>query len=180
MTTITDERLTDADWLEEAARYFEKRPTSGEDMAFWANVANAERCRSIAATLRASLGVEPVGWVTAEILAAMKRGDPAMPGWKQSGDFRIPLYASPLPTVEVTEEKPPAWVADYRKSDGTTDYFVMIGRDGRETSLHMHRIRGRAEYEAAEINHALTGSKKPEFDEFDVDGDALSQNKGEE
>jgi len=65
---------------------------------------------------------------------------------------------------------PVAWVADYKKSDGTTDYFVMIGKDGREMSLHMHRIRGRAEYEAAEINHVLTGSKKPEFDDFDVEG----------
>lgn len=62
-----------------------------------------------------------------------------------------------------------AWVADYRKSDGTTDFFVMIGCNGREMSLHMHYIRGRAEYEAAEINHVLTGSPKPEFEDYDLD-----------
>lgn len=38
-------------FLNEAARYFEKRPTGGEDAAFWANVANAETCRNIAARL---------------------------------------------------------------------------------------------------------------------------------
>lgn len=65
--------------------------------------------------------------------------------------------------------EPVAWVGDYRKSDGTTDHYVMIGRDGREMSLQMHGIRGRAEYEAAEINHVLTGSPKPEFDQFDLD-----------
>lgn len=64
---------------------------------------------------------------------------------------------------------PAAWVADYTKSDGTTDYYVMIGEGERAMSLHMHSIRGRAEYEAAEINHALTGSPKPEFDDFALD-----------
>lgn len=39
-------------WLEEAARYFEKRDTGGEDAAFWANVANAENARKIAAMIR--------------------------------------------------------------------------------------------------------------------------------
>jgi len=37
---------------------------------------------------------EPVGWVTAEILAAMKRGERVVPGWKYSADFCIPLYAN--------------------------------------------------------------------------------------
>jgi len=32
-------------FLEEAAEYFEKRPTGGEDKAYWANVYNAEHCR---------------------------------------------------------------------------------------------------------------------------------------
>lgn len=44
--------MTDAEWLEEAATYFENRSTGGEDMAYWANFANAERCRSIAVKLR--------------------------------------------------------------------------------------------------------------------------------
>lgn len=35
-------------WLEAAARYFEKRPTNGEDMAHWSNVYNAENCHKIA------------------------------------------------------------------------------------------------------------------------------------
>lgn len=34
-------------FLEEAAKYFEKRPTGGEDKAYWANVYNAEHCRKI-------------------------------------------------------------------------------------------------------------------------------------
>lgn len=34
-------------FLEEAAKYFEKRPTGGEDKAHWANVYNAEHCRKI-------------------------------------------------------------------------------------------------------------------------------------
>lgn len=32
-------------FLTEAARYFESRPTDGEDRAYWANVYNAENCR---------------------------------------------------------------------------------------------------------------------------------------
>jgi len=40
-------------FLEEAARYFESRPTNGEDSAHWSNVYNSENCRKIAATLRA-------------------------------------------------------------------------------------------------------------------------------
>ena len=35
-------------FLEEAARYFEKRPTGGEDKAHWANVYNAKNCRDVA------------------------------------------------------------------------------------------------------------------------------------
>lgn len=40
-------------FLEEAARYFENRPTHGEDRAHWSNVYNAENCRKIAVALRA-------------------------------------------------------------------------------------------------------------------------------
>ncbi|MEO9297586.1 hypothetical protein [Devosia alba] len=72
---------TDADWLDKAASYFEKHPTDGEDMAFWANVANAERCRTIAARLRAeeadtcSAGDEAVMEL---FVAAMAEADKAM------------------------------------------------------------------------------------------------------
>lgn len=34
-------------FLEECAKYFETRPTGGEDRAYWANVFNAERCRNV-------------------------------------------------------------------------------------------------------------------------------------
>lgn len=48
-----------AAFLNDAARYFENRPTGGEDMAHWSNVANAENCRNAAkllAELAASAG----------------------------------------------------------------------------------------------------------------------------
>lgn len=38
-------------FLLEAAKYFEGRPTNGEDKAHWANTYNAENCRKIAAML---------------------------------------------------------------------------------------------------------------------------------
>jgi hypothetical protein len=47
---------------------------------------------------------EPVAWVTADILAAMKRGERALPGWKQSDDFCIPLYAGTRPSNPVSAE----------------------------------------------------------------------------
>jgi hypothetical protein len=39
-------------WLEQAAKYFEKRPTNGEDSAHWSNVYNAESARKIAELLK--------------------------------------------------------------------------------------------------------------------------------
>lgn len=42
-----------AKWCEDAARYFERRATGGEDAAHWANVYNAESARKVAATLTA-------------------------------------------------------------------------------------------------------------------------------
>ena len=42
------------EFLEEAAQYFESRPTKGEDRAYWANVFNAENCRKIAEYLRSN------------------------------------------------------------------------------------------------------------------------------
>ena len=53
---------SDPDWMQKflhnAAKYFENRPTDGEDTAHWANTYNAEKCRKIAAEiekLRAAL-----------------------------------------------------------------------------------------------------------------------------
>lgn len=52
-------------FLTEAASYFSRRPDGGEDAAFWANAANAETCRRIAAFIARAEGApaaEPVGW----------------------------------------------------------------------------------------------------------------------
>jgi hypothetical protein len=45
-------------FLNEAARYFGKRPTGGEDAAFWANVTNSENCLKIAAMLQPEDGLK--------------------------------------------------------------------------------------------------------------------------
>jgi hypothetical protein len=52
-----DERLMQ--WLEDAARYFEARPTIGEDAAHWANISNAATCRKIASRFLSLLAHEP-------------------------------------------------------------------------------------------------------------------------
>jgi hypothetical protein len=43
---------SDPDWMQKflhnAAKYFENRPTDGEDTAYWANTYHAEKCRKIA------------------------------------------------------------------------------------------------------------------------------------
>lgn len=41
--------IPSAAFLREAANYFERRPTGGEDRAHWANVFNAQNCREAAA-----------------------------------------------------------------------------------------------------------------------------------
>lgn len=41
------------EFLEEASRYFEKRPTHGEDKAYWSNVYNAENCLEIVKLIEA-------------------------------------------------------------------------------------------------------------------------------
>lgn len=45
--------LSMAAWTREAGKYFEKRPTGGEDTAFWANVYNAENANKVGAFLEA-------------------------------------------------------------------------------------------------------------------------------
>lgn len=42
-------------WLKDAAEYFAKRDTRGEDRAHWSNVYNAENCLKIATTIKALL-----------------------------------------------------------------------------------------------------------------------------
>lgn len=53
MTQIDELVKRRAEFLREAAHYFEKRDTLGEDMAFWANHQNAENCRKTADALEA-------------------------------------------------------------------------------------------------------------------------------
>lgn len=53
---MDNDRLEDlARWADEAARYFETRPTTGEDKAHWANVYNAENARKAAQAIRSLL-----------------------------------------------------------------------------------------------------------------------------
>lgn len=40
------------EWLEEAAAYFSRRPTNGEDSAHWANAYNAMNARRIVDLIR--------------------------------------------------------------------------------------------------------------------------------
>lgn len=51
-TEMTKEKAVK--FLDEAARYFDKRPTGGEDRAFWSNVYNAENCRKISEFIKGS------------------------------------------------------------------------------------------------------------------------------
>ena len=55
-------------FLTEAARYFEARPTGGEDAAHWSNVFNAKNCRE-AATMIERLSAEREGLLTLLSLA---------------------------------------------------------------------------------------------------------------
>lgn len=50
-TTSGSEPAAAIAFLQEAAAYFERRPTGGEDSAHWSNVMNAENCRSAAALI---------------------------------------------------------------------------------------------------------------------------------
>lgn len=49
---VDAEREKLAKWCDEAARYFERRQTNGEDMAHWSNVMNAQNARKAATLLR--------------------------------------------------------------------------------------------------------------------------------
>lgn len=62
-------------FLEEAALYFENRPTGGEDSAHWANTYNAENCRKADARLRAA----------ADLIRAMLGDEPGdLDAWQQN------------------------------------------------------------------------------------------------
>jgi hypothetical protein len=64
-------------FLLEAARYFEKRPTKGEDAAHWSNVSNAANCRRVADLIRslhASCDTLPKGQDAQQGLAGTESG----------------------------------------------------------------------------------------------------------
>lgn len=103
-------------FLNEAASYFEKRPTGGEDMAFWANVNNAENCRKIATALETIACVEQRGEAVAwrywrpafrdGVWSFLTREDFERVGGVAGAE---PLYlAAPPPPVAVTV-KPLEW-----------------------------------------------------------------------
>lgn len=71
--------------------------------------------------------------------------------------------------VEVPREIARCHVQEYRKSDGTKDFFAAITVGKNTITPHMHHIRGRAEYEVAEWNWLLNGAPKPDFDQYDLD-----------
>ena len=68
MSDVKKHDEANVDFLLETASYFEKRPTDGEDIAFWANVYNAENCRKAADDLK-SKKEEVEGLRTAAIFA---------------------------------------------------------------------------------------------------------------
>lgn len=59
-------------FLNDAARYYETRPTGGEDKAHWSNVYNAKNCRNIAAMFGAPIVVsdDDDGFTDVEVLTA--------------------------------------------------------------------------------------------------------------
>lgn len=83
-------------WLEEAARYFEGRPAGGEDLAHWANVANAEMARRIAADLTPRAAASETLASGNEEVAAKVEGDKSR--------AELPLSSSTPPTRPVAGE----------------------------------------------------------------------------
>lgn len=71
---MTSTREDLAKWADEAARYFERRPTNGEDAAFWANVMNAENARKVACMLRADQAADPLITALSQIADHELRG----------------------------------------------------------------------------------------------------------
>jgi hypothetical protein len=70
-------KLPEVAFLTEAARYFETRPTGGEDAAHWSNVFNAKNCRKAADTLkRQAAEIERLREGLTDLLADECDGDP--------------------------------------------------------------------------------------------------------
>jgi len=92
-------------FLTEAARYFETRPTGGEDAAHWSNVFNAKNCREAATlierlsaereeavsllrdiveTPRAEYSAETAADSIRAFLAALTQGESRQTGWRDA------------------------------------------------------------------------------------------------
>lgn len=65
-------------------------------------------------------------------------------------------------------------VVEYKKSDGTSDWFVRIHQEGRELTPYSFTERWKAEYSAAEFKW-LFGQldEEPDFEDFDPEWKAL-------
>lgn len=103
-------------FLQQAASYFEKRPTNGEDKAHWSNVSNAENCRKAATALEALSrqgSAEPVGWAP----KGFKSGGYTYSSPDLAGPDPFPLYAAP-----------PAQPSESEKLLG--ELLAVIHRDG--------------------------------------------------
>lgn len=44
------------EFLQGAEKYFKKKPTNGEDRAYWSNVSNANNCKNIAELIKSMDG----------------------------------------------------------------------------------------------------------------------------
>lgn len=126
-------KVTD-EMVERAARAMEPMAFRGEFTATdeWFELEQEGRVQALGrarAALTAALSPqepvtgEAVAWVTADILAAMKRGERVVPGWKRSDDFCIPLYTHPK-EAEVTDsdllaamKKHVGWELDWGPED---------------------------------------------------------------
>jgi len=96
-------------------------------------------------------------------------------------------WAKPIPAGELADYRrgrPQAWdmiplerfaprpiahVSEYRKADGTKDYYATLRCGDRDMTLFRHAVRGRAEYEVAELNWLISGGEKPSIGDFDCD-----------
>jgi len=81
-------------FLREASKYFNGRPTNGEDRAYWANVYNAENCEEIAKLLEKDVNelIECLKWYIQE--DETNEGDTPLPDhggytWNEINDYWI-------------------------------------------------------------------------------------------
>jgi hypothetical protein len=79
-------KLPEVAFLTEAARYFETRPTGGEDAAHWSNVFNAKNCREAANTLeRQAAEIERLRAALEEAAKTLEHVDGALMDMAEAG-----------------------------------------------------------------------------------------------